>query len=168
MKVLVGPFLAAIAFTGVIATVMSSADASINSGALTLTEDIYHQVIDQKASQRKLVTVGWITTAIITVLSLIVARAGQDMLFVLWLAADILACGAFIPVVVGLFWKRATTAGALLSMIGGTIFALIQFLHGLNAFPFGRSPGKLQVLILNSASQELENQWAQRVPLHFI
>jgi SSS family solute:Na+ symporter len=141
VKGIVGTMLAAVAFTGVIATVMSSADTSINSGALTLTEDIYHKFIAKKASQKKLVLVGWLTTAILTILSMIIAWAGRDMLFVLWLGADILACGAFIPVMVGLFWKRATNLGAILSMIGGTIFALIQFLHGLNAFPVPIIPG---------------------------
>lgn len=136
VKSLAGPVVAALAFTGVIATVMSSADTSINSGALTLTEDIYHQYINKKASQRTIVIAGWVTTAIVTILSLIVAWAGKDMLYILWLAADILAAGAFIPVMVGLFWRRATNLGAILSMIGGTIYTLIQFLHGLGAFPF--------------------------------
>lgn len=135
VKQLVGPALAAVFFAGVIATVMSSADTSINSGALTLTEDVYHRFINKKASQRALVRVGWITTAIVTVLSLVVAWAGRDMLYVLWLAADILACGAFVPVIVGLVWRRATSIGAIVSMIGGTAFALVQFLHGLGAFP---------------------------------
>jgi SSS family solute:Na+ symporter len=136
VKSMVGPVIAAIAFTGVIATVMSSADTSINTGALTLTEDIYHQHINKKATQKTIVVAGWVTTAIVTVLSLVIAWAGKDMLYVLWLAADILAAGAFIPVMVGLFWKRATNLGAIISMIGGTLFALIQFLHGLGAFPF--------------------------------
>jgi len=49
-------------------------------------------------------------------------------------AYKITLAGAFIPLVVGAFWKRATTQGALAATLGGLIsWVLVELLIGENS-----------------------------------
>jgi SSS family solute:Na+ symporter len=149
------PLLFGFALAGILATVMSSADTAINSGALLLCEDVYHRYINKKATPRGLFVVGLVATTIITVLAFGVGATLPDMLWVLWLAADILACGCLVPLIGGFVWKRANEAGALAGMIVGAVFAFYNYVGDLFGIevprPWPEYPFYLPVGVLFSA-----------------
>ena len=121
---MVNPWVSGIIFLGIGAALMSSIDTAINTGSLTLTEDIYRKVINPKGSNTKIVKAGMVTTVIISLLSMFIAIKLRSIIWVLWMASDIIVCGAFCPLVFGFLWKRGNSKGALSSMIGGSAFVL--------------------------------------------
>ena len=124
-------YLAGIAFAGLLAAVMSTMDTALNTGALVLTEDIYHKVINPNASEKQLVFFGRIAVTIMAVCGIFISLAIKDLLWVLWMASDILAAGVFWPLVLGMYGKWGTTKGAIASMLVGGVFTLWHYLIDL-------------------------------------
>ncbi len=127
----VPPFLAGISFAGLLAAVMSTMDTALNTGALVLTEDIFHKVLKKDATERQLVLFGRVAVTIMAACGVFISLAIKDLLWVLWMASDILAGGVFWPLVLGIYGKWGTTKGAIASMLVGGLFTLWNYLIDL-------------------------------------
>ena len=127
----VPPILAGIAFAGLLAAVMSTMDTALNTGALVLTEDIFHKVFKRDASEKQLVMFGRVAVTIMAACGIFISLAIKDMLWVLWMASDILAAGVFWPLVLGMYGKWGTNQGAITSMVVGGVFTLWHYLIDL-------------------------------------
>ena len=66
-------------------------------------------------------------------LALILSGVGEGELiqFIVLLFTALMAAAFFAPVVIGIYWRRATAAGALASMLGGVIVTFCWKLWGL-------------------------------------
>jgi SSS family solute:Na+ symporter len=129
------PVLSATLFVGLSAAIMSTMDSLINTGALSLTVDIYKRYINVDASQERLVLIGRVTTLMIGCVALLIALQIQSVLTISWIASDFLTTGAFIPLVLGFVWKRGTSRAATCSMVFGLIFSSYNLLAALG-LPF--------------------------------
>jgi SSS family solute:Na+ symporter len=126
--------LGAIVFIGVAAAIMSTMCTALNASALYISE-LYEKYVQRELSNRGSVRVGVISTVAACALGFIVAIRLQDALAVLSIASNILAAGAFVPVMGGFIWRRATSSGAIACMIGGGGFVLYDYLGRLG-LPF--------------------------------
>jgi Na+/proline symporter len=104
------------------------------------------------------------------VLAYAIAMQGTSIYELVSSAYQVTLVGAFIPLVMGLYWKRATTQGAILSIGAGILVWVLFFpqISGLGeAFP-GQLAGLLAALagmIIGSlAPQVLKNR--QEQPKH--
>lgn len=131
IKNIENPVLSSIIFVGLCAAIMSTMDSLINTGALSLTIDIYKPYINPQASASKSVKVGRISTFIVAALALFVALNIKSVLTISWIGSDFLTTGAFIPLVLGFLWKRGTSQAAIASMIFGLIFSSYNLLVAL-------------------------------------
>ncbi|MBW2122170.1 MAG: hypothetical protein JRH07_10040, partial [Deltaproteobacteria bacterium] len=131
IKGYVPAFFAGIAFAGLLAALMSTMDTAINTGSLILTEDLYHRVMNPDASEKQLVMFARIAATIMAGCGIFVALAIKDLLWVLWMASDILAAGVFWPLILGMYCKWGTTKGAISSMIVGGIYVAWNYLIDL-------------------------------------
>jgi len=131
IKGYVPPFFAGIAFAGLLAALMSTMDTAINTGSLVITEDIYHKIVNPGATEPQLVMFARISATIMAGLGILIALAVKDLLWVLWMASDILAAGVFWPLILGMYSKWGTTKGAVSSMIAGGIFVAWNYLIDL-------------------------------------
>jgi SSS family solute:Na+ symporter len=127
----VPPFFAGIAFAGLLAAIMSTMDTAINTGSLVLTEDFYHRLIAPKASEKSIIIFARIAATIMAGLGILVALLVRDLLWVLWMASDILAAGVFWPLILGMYSKWGTNQGAVASMLAGSLYVLWQYLIDL-------------------------------------
>ncbi|SDP83285.1 sodium:solute symporter family protein [Desulforhopalus singaporensis] len=125
------PVIAAIVFVGVGAALMSTMDTSINTGSMSITEDIYRKLINPEASNQQMVKVARIGTAIVAVIAALVALKLRNILWVLWMSSDIIMCGVFCPLIMGFIWRRGNSKGAMASMIGGSSFVFYNVLVDL-------------------------------------
>jgi SSS family solute:Na+ symporter len=134
----VGPVLGALLFVAVAAAVLSTMDTAINTGALTLTRDIYERIfVFPKEMGAGQVLAGRISTFLVAVLSFVVATRFQSILRTIGLASEIMAEGLFIPgMAMFIFKKKMPLAGGLSLALGGG-FALASFLSELKIFPAG-------------------------------
>lgn len=122
--------LGAVVFVGVAAAIMSTMCTALHAAALYMSE-LYEKYVQPDLSNKGSVRVGVITTIIACALGFVVAVRMQDALAVLSIASNILAAGAFVPVIGGFVWRRATSSGAIACMIGGGGFVLYDYLGRL-------------------------------------
>ena len=60
--------------------------------------------------------------------AIFLAVAVRSILKLSFVASDIITSGVFIPLVMGFFWKRGNSYGAVASMIFGVVFAVYNLL----------------------------------------
>lgn len=136
-----------IAFAGLIAAIVSSLASMLNSTATIFTMDIYKPYINKGASSRRLVNVGRLTAFVALIIavpmSLIMSRAGQ-VFQVIQEYTGLVSPGILAIFLLGLFWKKATTKGAIWGAILSIVFALalkIPAKLGLIDLPFMHQMG---------------------------
>lgn len=117
------PYLSALLFVGLCSAIMSTMDSLINTGALSLTVDIYQRYINPKSSAVHNVIFGRVSTLIIGAAALIIALQIRSVLTIAWIGSDFLTSGAFIPLVVGFLWVKGTSKAAIVSMMFGLLFS---------------------------------------------
>lgn len=122
------PILSAILFVGLSAAIMSTMDSLINTGALSLTIDVYKKYVSPEASPKTQVKVGRISTVVVSCVALIIALNIQSVITISWIASDFLTTGAFVPLVAGFIWSKGTARAAVTSMIFGLVFSSYNLL----------------------------------------
>lgn len=125
------PLLSALIFVGLCSAIMSTMDSLLNTGALSLTVDIYQKHINPKASPEKTVTVARFSTLLVFMVALLIGVRIESVLSISWIGADFITTGAFVPLIGGFFWKRATARAAVASMIFGLLFSSYNMLIAL-------------------------------------
>ena len=105
---------------GGMAAAMSTADGLILAIANALSHDIYYKIVDPKADVRKRLLVARALLIVIGAAGAYIAsmRITSILGAVAW-AFDFAMSGLFFPLVLGIWWKRATRAGAVAGMIAG-------------------------------------------------
>jgi cation/acetate symporter len=105
---------------GGLAAAMSTADGLLLAIANALSHDLYYKIIDPSASTKKRLTVARVLLVFIGAGGAAVASLKLTGILgaVAW-AFDFACSGLFFPLVLGVWWKRANTAGAIAGMVGG-------------------------------------------------
>jgi len=134
-----GPIAGGFLFTAVMAAVLSTMDAAIHTGALSLTRDVYQQIVP-RASEKRILAAGRIATLVAGAAAVAVAARFQDILKALGLASQIMAEGLFIPGMAMLFFKRKLPAAGLWSLLLGGGFSILSFLNDAGALRIALPP----------------------------
>lgn len=127
------PALGAMMLAAITAAMMSTVDSLLIVAGSALSVDLYQNLIDPEASPRRRMwvdRVGILVVGVVPVL-LLLSGVGEGELvqFIVLLFTALMAASFAVPVVGGVFWRRATREGAAAGMIGGvvTIFAWKAF-----------------------------------------
>lgn len=141
------PIFGIIVFIGIAAAIMSTVCTTLNLSALYMTE-LWDRARGRRDSERTKVKIGMVFTLIAAVLGYIVAVQLPSALGLLALSSEFLAAGLFFPLLLGFFWKRANTAGAIASIVAGGGFILYGFAIELGAnFPHFWEGGATRILV---------------------
>ena len=107
---------------GGMAAAMSTADGLVLAIANALSHDLYYKIIDPKAETAKRLIVARVLLVIIGFAgATIAAMKIQGILgSVIW-AFDFAMSGLFFPLVLGVWWKRANSQGAVAGMLLGLL-----------------------------------------------
>jgi SSS family solute:Na+ symporter len=121
-----GSFLGVILFIAVTAAVMSTMDTAINTGALSLTRDVYQQIFfsNRKKSEA---AAGRVATLLVGLLALLIASRMQSILKTLGLASEIMAEGLFVPGIAMIYLRKKIPWAGFLSLLFGGSYAVIGF-----------------------------------------
>src|SRR5215216_1095820 len=111
---------------GGLAAALSTADGLLLAIANALSHDIYYKMLDPNAATIRRLTVARVLLFFVAVAaaSLAATKPGDILAMVGW-AFSLAMAGNFPALVMGIWWKRATTAGAICGMIAG--FGLCLF-----------------------------------------
>jgi SSS family solute:Na+ symporter len=128
---LMPPGLIGIMVAAMLAALMSSLSAVFNSSSTIFTMDFYHK-IRPGASERELVNVGRMATAIMVALGLLwipFMKYINEQLYVYLQSVQAYVSPPIAAVfLVGVFWKRANGAGALASLLVGFALGALRFI----------------------------------------
>ena len=130
---------------GGLAAALSTADGLLLAIANALSHDIYYKMIDPNAPTVKRLTVARVLLVLVAVAAAATAATKPaDILAMVGWAFSLAMAGNFPSLVMGIWWKRATTAGAIAGIIGGfgiAIFYLVctRYFPGYGVTYFGMS-----------------------------
>lgn len=118
--------LKGLAISAVLATLMSSSSACLIAASAVITNDIAKYFVDFNTfdEKRKLSINVWLTL-VLGVICWAIATFYDKAMGNMELAWTALSCGAFIPMMAGLLWKKASATGAIASMLAGALTGLI-------------------------------------------
>ena len=117
-------FIAAVAF----ATILAVVAGLTLSGAAALSHDLWvHVVRKDHATAGEQLKVARVATLALGILGVLlgITFKGQNVAFMVGLAFAIAASANFPALVLSIFWRGYTTAGAVTSMLAGTVGALV-------------------------------------------
>jgi cation/acetate symporter len=117
-------FIAAVAF----ATILAVVAGLTLSGAAALSHDLWVSVVRRgHADAREQLLVARLATLALGVIgvALGITFKGQNVAFMVSLAFAIAASANFPALILAIFWRGYTTAGAVTSMAGGTVLTLV-------------------------------------------
>jgi cation/acetate symporter len=118
--------IAGLVAAGGLAAALSTADGLLLAIANALSHDIYYKMIDPNAATIKRLTVARILLVGVAIAAAATAATKpSDILAMVGWAFSLAMAGNFPPLVLGIWWKRTTTPGAIAGMIAG--FGLCLF-----------------------------------------
>lgn len=140
------PAIGLLVLLAAVVTFTRTGGAILLTVASAVSHDLYAELISPGASERAKVLASRL--AVVTFSAIPVALALRQLslvnFIVIW-AAKLMVSFLFIPVVVGLNWRRATRAGAIASMLGGMLACIIWSRYGTPYF-LGLDPAEAGVL----------------------
>ncbi|MDV0445844.1 Cation/acetate symporter ActP [Methanimicrococcus sp. At1] len=122
---------------GLTAAAMSCMDTFATSGGSTISRDIYQRYIKPDATMKELKVINRIAVLIIIFGATAIAFTSINIIEYIHIATYIASAAYFFPLMVGLYWKRATKEGAIASLVVGGVcqigMVLIDMYMGTNA-----------------------------------
>lgn len=113
-------------FAGIISATMSSADSDLLGAGSIFGNDIYKVYLKKDASDKQVLRTTKTSMFIIGVLALLVALFNKgSIISLLMFSFTLRAGGSFIPYLLGHYWKKASWAGAVASLITGSLGSLL-------------------------------------------
>ncbi|MEY2617236.1 MAG: hypothetical protein RL522_238 [Pseudomonadota bacterium] len=117
------PFLMQVLFFGaLLSAIKSTASATLLAPSVTFTENIWRQFRPHTSDRQQLRTMR-ITVLVFSlfVLAYAIYMQGTSIYEMVSGAYQVTLVGAFIPLVFGLYWQRATTQGAVFAIVLGLV-----------------------------------------------
>lgn len=148
------PILAGIMLAGLLAAIMSSADAMLLAISAGVAHDLYKAHINPQASERFVTGLSLIVMLVVSAVGILIAIEPPGIIAVMvgWVGGFLLSSFGF-PIILGLWWKKANNAGALAGMIGGAVLFIILMIFTdlpTNAEPIIAAPVSLVLMIVVS------------------
>ncbi len=120
--------LKGLSFAALTAAVVASLAGKANSISTIFTLDIYKKYIAPEADDYKLVNIGRITIVVAMILAILISpfmgidkKGGFQFIQEM---TGLVSPGVFAAFIMGFFWKRTSSAGALFAIVGGFLLSL--------------------------------------------
>ncbi|WP_341894794.1 sodium:solute symporter family protein [Ferrovibrio terrae] len=112
--------IAGLVAAGGLAAALSTADGLLLAIANALSHDVYYRMIDPHAATKRRLIISRVLLIVVAIISAYVAstKPSHILAMVAW-AFSIAASGLFPALVMGIWWKRTSNAGAVAGMIAG-------------------------------------------------
>jgi Na+/proline symporter len=130
----------------VVVTFTRTSGAILLTVASAMSHDIYVKFLRPAAREREKVIVARLSVLCFGAIPVFIALRRLDLVnFVVLFAVQLMACCFFVPVVIGLNWRRGTRAGAVSAILGGAAgFAL--WVRLAKPFFWGLDPAEAGIL----------------------
>lgn len=149
-------------FGSLLSAVMSTTSSAILAPASLLSENVVKPLMKNKPTDKQLLMLTRLSVIMCSVLSTVLATLKSDIFELVAISSIASLVSLFIPLAFGLYWKRSSSAGAVLSMVVGmltwfyfeyfplsvpalvpaTLMSMIAFLLGSMVIPDQKVYGK--------------------------
>ncbi len=119
--------LGAFMLTTIMAIVLSTAGSYLLAPATCLVRDIYQRFLHPQASERSLVVLLRVVVIGLGLIAYHLSTLSDEFLEVALLAYTIYGAGITPALIAAFFWRRATAAGAMSSILSGTAVTLLWY-----------------------------------------
>lgn len=140
------PLAGALFLVGMLSAIMSTVNSILIVTAGAFSHDLYSRHVNPRATQKELLTVNRIGIVVLGVVPVWFAlKRFGDVQAIVVEQSKFIASFFFVPVVLGLTWRRGTKEGAIAAMIGGFAACLLWTFtlqrsfasHGIDAVEVG-------------------------------
>jgi SSS family solute:Na+ symporter len=138
IKVFLTPGFKGLVVAALAAAIVSSLASMLNSIATIFTMDIYRPYFNKNASDKQTVNTGRITAAVALLIAIIMAPQLANVPQVFQYIQEytgLVSPGILAGFIMGLFWKKTTTKGAIYGVLSSIVVALLLKLPALE-MPF--------------------------------
>ena len=105
---------------GGLAAALSTADGLLLTIANALSHDVYYMMVNPNASTKTRITISKVLLLVVAIAAAsVAAQKPADILFLVSAAFSFAAAAFFPALVLGIFWKRASSIGAIAGMVAG-------------------------------------------------
>ena len=115
------PFLASICIAGLVAAGMSTSDGILVTTTGAVTRDIYQKIINKDATDESVMKMSKVVTVIIGIIVICFGVFQPGSIFEINLFAFSGMAIFVVPILFGIYWKKATAKGAIAAVIVGII-----------------------------------------------
>ena len=120
------PILAGFVMAGILAATISSSDSYLLIAASAVAKNIYQGVAKKNATDKQVMTMSRITLLVIAAIAIVIALDENSVIFKIVSFAWAGFGATFGPLMLlSLFWKRTTQAGAVAGMVGGAAMVFL-------------------------------------------
>ena len=123
------PFLASIFLAGIVAAGLSTIDGILVTTTGAVTRDIYQKIINKNATDEAVMSLSKVVTVIIGIVVICFGVFQPGSIFEINLFAFSGMAIFVVPILFGIYWKKATAKGAIASVIVGIISLLLFTLN---------------------------------------
>ena len=109
----------AVALAAVFSAEVSAADAVLFMLATSLSQDLYKRFVNPAADERRVLVVARVATFVSGVLGVTLALYSSDLVETLKIFYALLGVSLFVPIIAGLYVRRATADAAVAAILGG-------------------------------------------------
>ena len=128
----INPWIGMVIITGILGAAMSTVDSNLLGASIHISRDVYERHKrgkNEDISEKHAISLSRWAIVTIGVISTVAAIMTPSIMDLLVGTMEIFAGATFIPIIAGLYWKRANSKGALSGIIlGGTSTILAQIL----------------------------------------
>lgn len=122
------PGLLGLVLASVCSALMSNASGAIFASATLITNDIIKVYVKRDMTDKDIINTSRIVIFGLGVLAIIFSVWIQNILVALDMAYAILSGAIFVPLIIGLYWKRVTSKAAFYSIIASSLVIFISFI----------------------------------------
>ena len=123
------PFLASIFIAGIVAAGMSTIDGILVTTTGAITRDIYQKLVNKNATDESVMKISKVVTVIIGILVICFGVFQPGSIFEINLFAFSGMAIFVVPILFGIYWKKATAKGAIAAVVTGVISLLLFTLN---------------------------------------
>ena len=123
------PFLASIFIAGIVAAGMSTIDGILVTTTGAVTRDIYQKLVNKNATDESVMKLSKVITVIIGILVICFGVFQPGSIFEINLFAFSGMAIFVVPILFGIYWKKATAKGAIAAVVTGVISLLLFALN---------------------------------------
>ncbi|MGE7997558.1 sodium:solute symporter [Lysinibacillus sp. NPDC093190] len=122
------PGFLGLVLASVCSALMSNASGAIFASATLVTNDIIKVYVKKDMTDKDIINTSRIVILGLGVLAIIFSVWIQNILVALDMAYAILSGAIFVPLIIGLYWKRVTSKAAFYSIIASSLVIFISFI----------------------------------------